>query len=102
MSMYWNLRRLDYNSAVYELKSRLPQLKNEDSDILADKLRGSGLMFYKRNQTKTPLFVRFTLPFAIVTLVLMLITLPINFLFTGEWGYKVNWIKNWFNSLGWH
>jgi hypothetical protein len=42
------------------------------------------------------------LPFALLLTIIMLLATPINFIFTGEWGYSLgdkNIILNWFRAL---
>lgn len=100
MAIYWKVKKLDYFSVALELKNRIPELKKIDCEIIADKLRGSNLEFYKTVEMETPFFIRLTLPFAVIFFLLLLIFMPINYFITGEWGYKIEWFKNWMNKLG--
>ena len=102
MSFYWKQRRLDYNSVAFELQNRIPELKKCNYDDIADHLRGSNLEFYKREKVETSLFIRFTLPFALIFMLILLIGMPINYIISGKWGYRVEWINNWFKSLGFY
>lgn len=100
MAFYWKVRKLDYFMAAIELKKIFNELSECDSAILSDKLRGSHLYFYRQDKEKTPIWIRFTLPFAFVLLLLMIVFMPISYIITGEWGYKNKFVLNWMNKLG--
>lgn len=58
--------------------------------------------FEQREKEKSNIFWRFTLPFYGVFLLLLIIFLPINFLFTGKFGYKnklYSIVQYWKNKL---
>jgi len=100
MSFYWKLKKVDYYWAAIELKDRLPELKNADTEMIADNLRGSKLNFYSRSEKKTPFWIRVTLPFAVICLLLLFLFMPINYFITGEWGYELEFFANWMRKLG--
>lgn len=78
--------------------------KRLESDIKIDelerKLIAQDVNFYKYKKKKTPILLRFTIIFALIILLLMMIFLPVNFLITGRWYYKNRFIMNWFTALG--
>ncbi len=103
--MYRKLKRTwSHNDLNYIPKFRelFPELRKVDSEELADRFIDLGLDFYTEEKTPVKTWVRFTLPFAIVLMLLMFIGLPFAFLITGKWSYPLgekNRILNWFKSL---
>lgn len=100
MKLYWNLRKKNYYFAALELKNAIPELKKTNTELLEDDLRGSNLEFYETKQKKVPILIRFTMPFAFITLILLICVMPLAFMITGRWGYHFQWINNWFRSVG--
>jgi hypothetical protein len=100
MKFYWNLRGMNDYSAAIELKRIIPELKNVNTGIIHDHLLGSDLEFYESKKKSVPVWIRFTMPFALIAIILMLILMPVKFLFTGEWGYHNEKISNWFRAIG--
>jgi len=100
MSKYWNLKKADEYSAATELMKRLPDLGGLDTETMWDAIRFSDLEIYKIKNKPVPLWLRLTLPFGLVAAVVLFIGLPVNFMFTGQWGYNWLWLKNWFSALG--
>jgi hypothetical protein len=79
-----------------------PELKNVSSEEMCDRFQELGIDFYTDEKVSVKWWNRFTFPFAIILMVLMLFAIPINFLLTGHWGYSLgekNRILNWFRSL---
>ena len=80
-----------------------PELSKVSSEEMCERWRRLGIEFYTEVRTPVNLWMRFTLPFALLLIVLMFISLPFNFMVTGKWGYslsKKNRVYNWFKSLG--
>ncbi len=100
MANFWRITKRDYYWTALELKKILPELKQSFSDDIADNLRGSGLGFVSEESVPKPFWIRISLPFGLILLVFLLITSPIKFMVTGTWGYKVQWLSNWFKALG--
>ena len=103
--MYRKLKRttshgyLDYIPNFRETFLELSKLDNEE---LANRFRKLKLQFYYEEKIPVNFWYRLTLPFALITILVMLIGLPINFILTGNWGYplgKNNRIYNWLKSL---
>ena len=95
----WSHGYLNY---MPDFKKVFPELKNVSSEELCDRFIELGLDFYRDEQEKVKVWVRFTLPFALVLFFLMVISTPIVFILTGQWGYplgKGNTILNWFRAL---
>ena len=95
----WSHGYLNY---MPDFKKVFPELKNVSSEELCDRFIELDLEFYCEEQEKVKVWVRFTLPFALVLFFLMVISTPIVFILTGQWGYplgKGNTILNWFRAL---
>lgn len=79
-----------------------PELKHIDSEEMTARFKKLDLEFYAEKLTSVKPIIRFTMPFAIILMLLMLIALPFVFLITGKWKYSLgdnNRILNWFRSL---
>ena len=103
--MYRKLKRTwSHNGLNYipNLKKVFPELSKIDSEEMADRFIELGLDFYTEEKTPVPLWIRFTIPFALLVMLLMFVGMPINFLCTGQWGYflgKNNRLMNWFRAV---
>lgn len=92
-----------YLNHIPDFRKRFPELSRVRDETLEERFRLMGVMFYEAKRTPIKLWIRFTLPFAALLFLIMLISLPINFLVTGRWTYSLspsNHILNWFKSLG--
>jgi hypothetical protein len=59
-----------------------------------------GLMIYRESKVKTPIWIRLTLPIALVVMLTLFLLMPVNYMITGHWGYKIEPLTNWLRSLG--
>tara|TARA_R100001198_G_C5187463_1_gene181495 strand:+ start:233 stop:556 length:324 start_codon:yes stop_codon:yes gene_type:complete len=95
----WTYNNLNY---IPNLDKVFPELSKISSEEMADRFIKLGLNFYTEEKTPVPLWLRFTMPFALIVMIFMFLGVPINFLFTGQWGYslgKKNRLMNWFRAL---
>lgn len=95
----WSNNHANYIPKFHEV---FPELRHLDREELCDRLVDLDLEFYYEKKAKVNFWVRFTLPLAVLTMLLMIIGLPINFIITGRWGYywgKKILLLNWFKSL---
>ena len=95
----WSRNDMSY---IPKFRETFPELNKVSSDEMCDRWSSLGIDFYSEKQTPVKTLIRFTLPFAIILMWVMLIGLPIVFLITGKWNYpltKKNTILNWFRSL---
>lgn len=103
--MYRKLQRVwTHNDMNYipNFREIFPELNKVSSEEMCDRWISMGIDFYTEKTVPVKMWLRFTLPFAIILMLLMLIGLPIVFLTTGNWFYphtKKNIILNWFRSL---
>ena len=91
-----------YANHMPNFKKVFPELSKIDSEELRDRFIKLNMKFYYEEKNAVSFWLRLTLPFALITLVLMFLGLPINFLVTGNWGCslnKKNYILNWFKAL---
>lgn len=103
--MYRKLTRTwshGYINNIPNFKKVFPELKQVSDEEMADRFIKLGLNFY--TETKTPInpLIRLTFPFALLTMLIMFIALPVQFLITGKWSYNLNnknKILNWFRML---
>lgn len=101
--MYRKLKRVcshGYSNYIPNFDKVFPELRNLTSEEMCDRFIQLDLKFYSEKQTPVPVWLRFTMPFAIITLLLMIVGLPITFLVTGKWSYSqgdklriFNWLK---------
>lgn len=103
--IYRKLKRTWSNGYVNHIPNFykvFPELSKIDSEEMYNRLRELKIDFYYEERTPVKFWVRLTLPFAIITMLLMFIGLPLNFIITGKWGYSLgekNRLLNWFRSL---
>lgn len=91
-----------YANHIPNFKKVFPELSNVDSEELCDRFIDLNMEFYFEEKTPVRTWVRFTMPLALIIIILMIIAVPIFFLFTGQWGYslkKENRLLNWFREL---
>ena len=95
----WSHSDLNY---IPNFRKLFPELSRVSSEELADRFIDLNLDFYTEEKTPVTFWRRITMPFAIIALLLMLLGIPILFLFTGRWYYQLgknNHLLNWFKSL---
>jgi len=103
--MYNKLKRTwsnGYANYMPNFKKVFPELSKIDSEELCDRFQELKMDFYYEEKTPVPFWIRLTLPLAIILMILMLVFLPVHFMFTGEWSYSLggkNLLLNWFKSL---
>lgn len=103
--IYRKLKRTWSNGYAHHIprfKKVFPELAKISSEEMADRLIDLKMDFYYEEKTPVSFWTRLTLPFALITILLMIAGLPINFLITGRWGYSLgekNRLLNWFRSL---
>jgi len=91
-----------YINYMPNFKKVFPELKNVSGEEMADRFIELGLDYFTEEQDKVKIWVRLTLPFALIVMLIMLVGLPITFLITGRWGYNLsdeNFLLNWFRML---
>jgi len=83
-------------------KKVFPELSKLSSEEMVDRLIELRMDFYYEEKEPVSFWIRLTLPFALLTMLLMIVGLPLTFLITGKWGYSLgnkNRLLNWFRSL---
>lgn len=104
--VYWKLKRTWSNNHAHYIpgfKKTFPELSKVSDEELCDRFIDLDMEFYCKKKTPINPLIRLTLPFALILLLLMLISLPLVYIITGQWGYslgKKNRVLNWFKSLG--
>lgn len=103
--LYRKLKRVwsqGYANYIPNFDKVFPELKKLTSEEMCDRFIELDLEFYTEKQIPVPFWMRFTLPFALITMLLMIIWIPILFMITGKWTYQLNdknRILNWFKAL---
>lgn len=100
MAKFWEIKTEDYYTTAFELQRRIPELNKVQTDKIVDHLRGSGMFVVRKRLVESTFWVRFTMPFALIVLIFLLIITPIKYIITGKWGYDNKSIANWFRSVG--
>ena len=96
MSTFWKFKTV----SAYKLKEAFPELKQILLEDIEQRLRYSGMILVKRERVSVPFWVRLTLPFALIAIIILYVSLPIKYMLNGKWGYNKDWLYNWFKSLG--
>ena len=89
--MYRKLKRVwsrNDMSYIPKFRETFPELNKVSSEEMCDRWMSLGIDFYTEKKTPVKPWLRFTFPFAIILMLLMLIGLPIAFLITGKWFYQ--------------
>ena len=88
------------------LKKTFPKIYNDFNSVEVDEKCQDILddydIFTQEVVNVTPFFVRLSLPFAVIVVIIMLIFKPIFFMFTGKWYFdeiKTKWIYNWLDMF---
>lgn len=95
----WSHNAMNYIPGFYE---KFPELRNVSTEELCDRWIDLGIDYYTQKSTAVSPWIRLTLPFAILLMLVMILMIPVVFLFTGNWGYDIPKnprIYNWFKSL---
>lgn len=106
MNMFTELKRVysqGYMNYVPKFQETFPELKNLTREELADRFNSLGIEFYTTERKPVPILIRFTMPFAFVTFVIMVFFMPLHYLITGHWHYSLkdnSKLMNWFSSVG--
>lgn len=104
--MYRKLKRTwsnGYANYIPKFKETFPELSKIDSEELCDRFIELKMDFYYEERTPVNFWLRLTLPFALFTMLVMILMSPLVFIITGKWGYslgKKNRLLNWFRALG--
>ena len=91
-----------YANYIPRFKKVFPELSKLSSEEMANRLIELKMDFYYEEKKPVNIWIRLTLPFALLTMIVMIVGLPITFLITGNWGYSLsekNRLLNWLRSL---
>ena len=90
--MYRKLKRTwsnGYANYMPRFKKVFPELSKLSSEEMVDRLIELRMDFYYEEKEPVSFWIRLTLPFALLTMLLMIVGLPLTFLITGKWGYSL-------------
>lgn len=83
-------------------RETFPELNHLTTEELCDRWIDLKIELFREIKTPVRPWIRFTLPFALIIMLLMFISLPFIFVIKGEWGYSNtdnSPIFNWFREL---
>lgn len=106
MNMFTELERVyshGYMNYIPKFQETFPELKHLTREELADRFITLGVEFYTSKRKPVPIWIRLTMPFALITIVMMILFMPLNYLITGYWRYDLKnngKLMNWFNAVG--
>lgn len=104
--IFRKLKRVWSNDTMHYIpnfRETFPELRNVSDEELSDRWYTLGIDLYTQEEKKVNIWIRFTIPFALILILIMFISLPLVFIITGRWGYSLSdkgRIYNWFRSLG--
>lgn len=91
-----------YANYIPRFSEQFPELKQLSSEELCDRFQKLNIEFFCEKQAPVRFWIRFTLPIAIVVMLIMFLLMPVVFFITGKWGYslsKKNRLLNWLREL---
>lgn len=82
----------------------IPELTPYQREKIRDKeiVRFAPFEFYKRRKKVNNPLLRITIIFFPIVILLLIVSLPVMFMFTGRWGYstkRLDWFSKWKHSL---
>lgn len=100
---FYKLNRVFSDNWFYipNFKETFPELKHLTNGELASRFKKLNLRFYEEKEVAVNKWVRLTLPFALIIMLLMFLFLPIWYMVTGRWTYSIDKgrLYNWIRSL---
>jgi hypothetical protein len=103
--IYKKLKRTwshSYANYIPNFTKVFPELKKLSKEELCDRFIELNLEFYSEEKTPVTFWLRLTLPFALIAMLIMIIGLPVMFLISGNWHYNLGEkcrLYNWFKAL---
>lgn len=100
-----NLKKVSDYEVQNWLEKSIPELTAYQKQKIRDTeiVRFSHLEFFKRRERVKSIWWRLSLIIFPIFWVIIFISLPINFLFTGSWGYshkRIGWVETWMHKMG--
>lgn len=106
MNMFTELKRVySYGQMNFipKFQETFPELKHLTREELAQRFITLGIEFYTAERKPVPILTRLTMPFALITFIIMILFMPFHYFITGNWNYKLknnSKLLNWFDSVG--
>ena len=99
-----NLEREGNYEVCKYFKENIPNLTEYQKEKLYDVIIGAEFDYMRTRKKSTPnIWLRLSIIFLLPVVLLIIISLPFNFLITGKWGYKfdtLEWYTNWAYKCG--
>lgn len=108
MTRYFQLKKISAEAASRKISAAIDDaggyISHAQREDLASAIIDCELqVFVAEKKDAAPIWLRFTLPIAVIAIIILILFLPINFLITGRWTYKNSGITllilNWFSAL---
>jgi hypothetical protein len=108
MNRYFQLKKISAEAASRKISAAIDDaggyISHSQREDLANAIIDCELqVFVAEKKDAAPIWLRFTLPIAVIAIIILILFLPINFLITGRWTYKNSGITllilNWFSAL---
>lgn len=100
-----NLQKVNDMEVQEWFLKNIPEISPYQKEKIRDMelFRFSPFTYFKRRKSVNNMFFRLTIILFPIVALLLFISLPFGFIFTGEWGYsyeKLKWFDKWKNSIG--
>ncbi len=99
-------RKIERISRFYwfmpKLKNKFPELDCLSEEEFIQRFKELNITFYSEKIVPVKPWIRVTLPFALLLMIIMILFTPILFMLTGKWSYELketNPIRNWLTQL---
>lgn len=94
-----------YFSLTSRFKKEFPELKHLDDEEFSRRFRNMKIDYYQEEKGKVSFWTRLTIIPGILVILIILISLPFNFIASGDWGYDIKKgfmlkVYNWLKSIG--
>ena len=103
-----NLKEMNSFEVRDWIFENIPELTSYQKEIIGNfynsPILNSDIYFFKRKEKKSSnFFLRLTIIPALILYVMFIVLMPVNFLFTGRWGYDkkiMGWFIDWCSRIG--
>lgn len=98
-----NLKKTSNYKVSRWLEESIPELTAYQKEMIRDErlIRSAPFEFYARREKVNNIFVRLSVIFVPIALIVLLLGIPFNFFVTGNWGYqRIEWFSKWTSACG--
>ena len=98
-----NLKKVNNTKVENWLFYNIPKLTKYQKESIQQNeiIQHAPFTFYEHRKCNSNILMRLTIIFIPIIWLLLVISLPINFIIFGKWGYnRLNWYMWWMNKCG--